>query len=418
MPTVSALGTLSAVDANNSGLYPLRTVPFREYTVTGLTAGATQIVASANASSLDPYLQIFRRNGTTLTLVADNYDSSPTNKNSLVQFVAEAGAQYVVRIARSSADAGGFNLQITNDASAVIAGPTAVGTADVTVGDITSQNLSFPTFPNPAELASDNGIPSGPSTSKDELSGLPLFYLADSADNANLGVRVETKGFFVSGLNGNDTITGSSDNDFFNGNKGNDALLGGEGVDQIRGGRDSDSIDGGAGNEIILNGNNGNDLVRGGEGNDTVNGGRDSDILFGDNGDDFLSGDFGQDILTGGAGVDSFVLRADRDAASGLTNTATNANQADIITDFVLGTDKIRLNTSDGLTLEKLTFEFVSLNVATAVTDAGALSTSGVKTGTAIKVNDATSAVNGQYLGVVLGVLPGTLNQATNFTVA
>ena len=130
MPTVTVAGTINAVDANNSGLYPLRTVPFGEYTITGLTAGSTQIVASANASTLDPYLQVFKKSGTTLTLVADNYDSSPTNKNSLVQFAAEAGTQYVVRIARSSADAGGFNLQVTNDASAVIAGPTAAGTAE------------------------------------------------------------------------------------------------------------------------------------------------------------------------------------------------------------------------------------------------------------------------------------------------
>ncbi|MBD2552195.1 hypothetical protein H6G51_02780 [Limnothrix sp. FACHB-708] len=414
MPTVTVAGTINAVDANNSGLYPLRTVPFGEYTITGLTAGSTQIVASANASTLDPYLQVFKKSGTTLTLVADNYDSSPTNKNSLVQFAAEAGTQYVVRIARSSADAGGFNLQVTNDASAVIAGPTAAGTADLSVGDITSQSFAFPSFPTTAELASPNGVPSGPSTGRDDLSGLPLFYLSDDADNTNLGVRVETKGFFVVGLNGNDTITGSSENDFFNGNRGNDVLLGGDGIDQIRGGKDSDSIDGGAGNEIILNGNDGNDLVRGGEGNDTVNGGRNSDLLFGDNGDDQLSGDFGQDILTGGAGADSFVLRADRDTTAGLSNTATSANSADIVADFVLGTDKIRLNTSDSLTLEKLSFEFVAINVSTEIT--GALTT-GVKTGTAIKVNDPTSAVNGQYLGVVLGVLPGALNQSANFTV-
>lgn len=415
MPTTTVFGLISPVDANNSGLYPLRTVPFREYTVTNLTAGNTQIVAAAFGSTLDPYLQLFKKTGTTLTPVAENYDSTPTNKNSVIQFNAEAGTQYVVRIARSSSVAGGFSLQVTNDAVAAVAGPTAIGTADLSVGDIVSQNLTFPTFPGTAELALPNGLPSGPSADRDGLSGLPLFYLSDNADDVNLGVRVETKGFFVVGLNGSDTIVGSSDNDFFNGNRGNDLLAGGDGVDQIRGGKDSDSLDGGAGSEIILNGNNGTDIVRGGEGSDTVNGGRDADVLFGDNGDDQLSGDFGQDILIGGAGADAFVLRADQDTAAGLANTSSNVGEVDLVTDFLIGVDKIRLNTIDGLTQEKLVFEFVSINVPVAI--AGALTT-GVKTGTAIKVNDLASPVNGQYLGVVLGVLPGNLNQATNFVVA
>jgi Ca2+-binding RTX toxin-like protein len=74
----------------------------------------------------------------------------------------------------------------------------------------------------------------------------------------------------------------------------------------------------------ILNGGTGSDQIRGGALGDTINGGT---------GDDKIAGGAGVDILTGGSGSDTF--RFANAASSG-----TGAN-ADRITDFVSGTDKM-----------------------------------------------------------------------------
>lgn len=61
-----------------------------------------------------------------------------------------------------------------------------------------------------------------------------------------------------------------------------------------------------------------------------------ADSLFGGSADDTLTGGDGTDSVTGGAGADTFVFnRGDNDGANG-------AAVADIITDFVAGTDKLQ----------------------------------------------------------------------------
>ena len=76
----------------------------------------------------------------------------------------------------------------------------------------------------------------------------------------------------------------------------------------------------------VINGTAGNDSLAGGPGNDTVNG------LAGD---DSIDGAGGNDLLTGGSGSDSFFF----------ASMPANAN-ADTITDFASGADKIRLDAS------------------------------------------------------------------------
>lgn len=85
---------------------------------------------------------------------------------------------------------------------------------------------------------------------------------------------------------------------------------------------------GGSGNDgdNILVGNSGWNSLRGGAGNDTIDGGA---------GDDVISGGSGNDTLTGGTGADKFVFDA----------TLTSGN-ADHITDFEVGVDKIVLSSS------------------------------------------------------------------------
>jgi Ca2+-binding RTX toxin-like protein len=84
---------------------------------------------------------------------------------------------------------------------------------------------------------------------------------------------------------------------------GNDTLIGGGGVDQLIGGAGNDTMEGG----------DGNDILDGGISNDTFIGGA------------------GVDLLTGGGGVDRFQFNAASDGA-------------DVIADFVTGTDRIWLD--------------------------------------------------------------------------
>ena len=63
-------------------------------------------------------------------------------------------------------------------------------------------------------------------------------------------------------------------------------------------------------------------------------------MLYGRGGNDSLQGDAGKDSLTGGSGTDSFIFRS-------VSESATGATTADVITDFVSGTDKINLSAID-----------------------------------------------------------------------
>jgi uncharacterized membrane protein (UPF0127 family) len=132
-----------------------------------------------------------------------------------------------------------------------------------------------------------------------------------------------TFGDTIRGFAGNDTIQGLAGNDLIFGDSGNDWLVGNEGADTLFGGQGSDTIYGGQGDDWI-NGDRGNDLLIGGE---------------------------GKDILTGGAGDDLFVLDS--------TSATSSLAQADVITDFGRGNDKIVL--TDGIKFSDLNI-FVSDN--------------------------------------------------------
>jgi Ca2+-binding RTX toxin-like protein len=95
-------------------------------------------------------------------------------------------------------------------------------------------------------------------------------------------------------------------------------------VENVVGGRSNDNI----------KGNWANNKLYGGNGNDTLDGGA---------GNDSLQGDAGKDSLTGGSGRDSFIFRS-------VSESATGATTADVITDFVRGTDKINLSAIDAST--------------------------------------------------------------------
>lgn len=120
----------------------------------------------------------------------------------------------------------------------------------------------------------------------------------------------------ISGLGGDDKITGTNFSDYISGGDGNDQLYGGAGDDLIAGDAGDDYLSGGSGNDI-LDGDAGNDTLSGGSGNDWLNGWSGNDTLYGDGGDDFLYGDTGTDILAGGTGNDTLYGGAGNDQLYG-----------------------------------------------------------------------------------------------------
>ncbi|WP_420414967.1 DUF4114 domain-containing protein [Roseibium sp.] len=191
----------------------------------------------------------------------------------------------------------------------------------------------------------------------------------------------------LTGGNGEDDLTGGAGNDQLDGGDGDDSLIGGSGDDVLTGGYGEDTIRGGAGNDELRGGNNndslygghdddvfygdaGDDMIHGGRGNDTVDysafdvdlsvslhnarahgleigtdtirfidnivsgggddtlkGSRSVNVIEAGAGDDTIRSLQGADTLTGGAGSDTFVFRT------------YDLDEADIITDFEIGTD-------------------------------------------------------------------------------
>lgn len=140
--------------------------------------------------------------------------------------------------------------------------------------------------------------------------------------------------YFPTGManDGNDSIIGSDDaSDSFYGNGGDDVLKGWGGRDYLYGGDGDDTLLGGTGKDYLAGGD-GDDSIEGGTLRDTLEGGDGDDLLFGENGRDRIDGGRGDDTVTGGAGVDGFMFG--------------QFGGEDVITDFELGVDLLRLGSS------------------------------------------------------------------------
>ena len=169
---------------------------------------------------------------------------------------------------------------------------------------------------------------------------------------------IKRKMINIGGTFGFDFLLGTPGSDTMRGFAGNDTIQGLAGNDLIFGDRDNDSI---AGNE-------GADTLFGGQGSDTIYGGHGEDVINGDRGNDLLIGGEGKDILTGGAGDDLFVLE---------TTSAASVAQADVITDFGSGNDKIvltdaEINSNEIQTLieNSAAFDFLKSNEEDIYSDA------------------------------------------------
>lgn len=182
-------------------------------------------------------------------------------------------------------------------------------------------------------------------------------------------------GNIISGNNGQNTFWGGLGNDSVHGGGGDDTLYGEDGNDALDGNNGNDRMIGGLGDdlyivdsvadEVVENAGEGTDTVGSyithvlqdnfenlflkdnflpgwanninGIGNDVANkitGNTGSNILSGNGGDDRLNGGLGKDGLCGGDGKDAFVF------------DVMGAKNADEISDFKVGEDKIWLDSS------------------------------------------------------------------------
>ena len=110
-------------------------------------------------------------------------------------------------------------------------------------------------------------------TNYEVIDGGGRAILADASDNALDFSSLSLVNYtFISGEDGQDSITGTTGNDTIIGGDGNDTLLGGDGNDVMAGQAGVDSLVGGAGDDIFayLDSSDLSDTYEGGAGNDTV----------------------------------------------------------------------------------------------------------------------------------------------------
>ncbi|MEG4851474.1 DUF4394 domain-containing protein [Microcoleus sp. B5-D4] len=181
-------------------------------------------------------------------------------------------------------------------------------------------------------------------------------------------------------------LAGTPEDDLIFGLMGNDTIAGNSGNDSIYGGKQSDLIEGNLGQDSLF-GDLENDTINGGEGNDFLVGGKGSDSISGNSGNDVLSGDRDTDVLIGGDGADLFVLRRYAEADPNRTSGGVSLANADLIADFVPGTDLIGLG--EGVS-------FSDLNILEAGND------------TVIQ-----DRVTGEFLATLRGVRQSAINQAS-----
>ncbi|MBS0123138.1 calcium-binding protein [Thetidibacter halocola] len=130
---------------------------------------------------------------------------------------------------------------------------------------------------------------------------------------------------------GNDRFWLATGDDFAAGQRGDDSLAGEEGADTLFGNRGRDTLEGGAGDDRLF----------GGRAADSLVGGTGNDLLLGGGGADWLEGGAGDDTLRGGADADDFVFRA-----------VGSDGDADVIRDFLPGTDRLHLFGTAGASLK------------------------------------------------------------------
>ncbi len=253
---------------------------------------------------------------------------------------------------------------------------------------------------------------------------------------------------------GNDTVYGESGNDLIDGDAaqdqisygasgGHDLLYGGDGDDVITGETGATTVGSAGSTGLIYGGTGGNDTLYGEGGNDelfgdvsgslgasladlssyggddTLYGGVGDDTLFGDAGLGSLGSGFsfvdngngGNDLLSGGAGTDTLYGGSGSDIFSiDSTETAGSLLLADLIGDYVDGTDKVQITGVGGISFATAAGDVFVADAAT-----GGFGGSAGDTVIAIDTNLSGAADAGDAIvAVVDGVGAGAFD-ATDF---
>ncbi|MBC2653579.1 VCBS domain-containing protein, partial [Novosphingobium aerophilum] len=189
--------------------------------------------------------------------------------------------------------------------------------------------------------------------------------------SASVTVSLALAGAQNTGAAGSDVLTGfegligSAFNDVLTGDANANALQGGSGNDTLDGGAGNDTLTGGAGTDTASYATATGGVtvslaitasqVTGGSGSDTLSGIENltgsgfADVLTGDANANAIDGGAGNDTLNGGAGADSLMGGSGNDVFV-YSATANSTNAAfDVISDFIVGTDKIDLSAIDAV---------------------------------------------------------------------
>uniref|UniRef100_UPI0040485ABB hypothetical protein n=1 Tax=Yoonia sp. TaxID=2212373 RepID=UPI0040485ABB len=192
-------------------------------------------------------------------------------------------------------------------------------------------------FVNASSLTEDSSINGGDGS--DTLNFGTIFNLDGNtqSEDASVSINIASIGNasnfenIVGTRGGNDTLTGDDNANVLIGSGGTDTLNGGAGNDTLYGDWATDDTSGATYGLRYYDVSSSSYW-----GDDILNGGAGDDVLVGNGGDDTLDGGGGADTLTGGDGIDYFIIRAG-DGGSSISD-------ADTITDFTNGTDKIGMS--------------------------------------------------------------------------
>jgi Ca2+-binding RTX toxin-like protein len=158
------------------------------------------------------------------------------------------------------------------------------------------------------------------------LAGFASSTIYGGGGNDTISTANAAFGVVISTDDGNDSVTGGAGGDTISNSAGNDSINAGNG---------NNSVTATLGNNTLTTGT-GNDIITGGAGTDTITGGGAADTLNGGNGaDSFTQGDGATAAST-----------ATTDANGVIANGETITVAADIIIDFLGGTDI--MNTTAG----------------------------------------------------------------------
>jgi len=401
--TVTMGATLSSSDVLNGG-DGTDTLSITAAATAATAAGVTNFETLTLAAALGGQgLEQFTTNTTFTRLNYGAFANAVTNAGSNIatlSFAAGAGATSMARLVDTSSNAialqasasgavGITSLAINDEETVTVSTTASSAAANITFTDMTANDLTSLTVSGLGNFAVTNAIAGAANLATINASGNSgTVVINASASTANI------------------TATGAF--------SAANTITGGTGADTITGGTAADSLVGG----------NGGDSLVGGAGSDTLDGGLGADVLLGEIGADTLIGGIGNDTLTGGDAADTFRFEASQ-AANGI----------DTITDFVSGTDKLDLITTnavvaaggavtatttagagDSITLADNDVRYISMNGAAAnLTTAGTATlsaadlTASTLTNLAAYLDEriATSATNGHDAVIVVNWTAG-----------